>query len=96
MSFDLSTLLFLGLLIAACAGLLIYTFTLRSRFASMELALAEQTSLVASLRAERDLALQNAIRLEAALESERKQGLGRLLDSVANGKTGGDLCVLSL
>jgi DNA recombination protein RmuC len=78
MSFDLSTLLFLGLLIAACAGLLIYTFTLRSRFASMELALAEQTSLVASLRAERDLALQNAIRLEAALESERKQGLGRI------------------
>jgi DNA recombination protein RmuC len=78
MSFDLSTLLFLGLLIAACAGLLIYVLTLRSRFSSAELALAEQTALVASLRAERDMALQNAIRLEAALDSERKQGLGRI------------------
>ena len=78
MSFDLSTLLFFGLLIAACAGLLIYLLTLRSRFSSAELALAEQTALVASLRAERDTALQNAIRLEAALESERKQGLGRI------------------
>ena len=78
MSFDLSTLLFLGLLIAACAGLLIYLLTLRGRFSSAELALAEQTALVASLRTERDTALQNAIRLEAALDSERKQGLGRI------------------
>ena len=78
MSLDLSTLLFLGLLIAACAGLLIYLLTLRGRFSSAELALAEQTALVASLRGERDTALQNAIRLEAALESERKQGLGRI------------------
>jgi len=78
MSFDLSTLLFLGLLIAACAGLLIYVLTLRSRFASVESALAEHTALVISLRAERDTALQNAIRLEAALDSERKQGLGRI------------------
>jgi len=78
MSFDPSTLLFLGLLIAACAGLLIYVLTLRSRFSSVELALAEQTTLVASLRAERDTALQNAIRLEASLESEHKQGLGRI------------------
>jgi DNA recombination protein RmuC len=78
MSFDFSTLLFLGLLIAACAGLLIYVLTLRSRFCSAELALAEQTALVANLRAERDTALQNAIRLEAALESERNQGLGRI------------------
>ena len=78
MSFDLSTLLFFGLLIAACAGLLIYVLTLRSRFAIAELALAEQTALVASLRSERDLALQKAIRLEAELDSERKQGLGRI------------------
>ncbi len=78
MSFDPSTLLFFGLLSAACAGLLIYVLTLRSRFSSAELALAEQTTLVASLRAERDTALQNAIRLEAALDSERKQGLGRI------------------
>jgi DNA recombination protein RmuC len=78
MSFDLSTLLFLGLLIAVCAGLLIYVLTLRSRFSSAELALAEQTALVASLRSERDLALQKAIRLEAELESERKQGIGRI------------------
>jgi DNA recombination protein RmuC len=78
MSFDISTLLFLGLLIAVCAGLLIYVLTLRSRFSITELVLAEQTALVASLRAERDLAVQKAIRLEAALESERKQGLGRI------------------
>lgn len=78
MSFDLSTLLFLGLLIAACAGFVIYALTLRSRFASTELALAEQTALVAILRSERDTALQNAIRLEVALESERQQGLGRI------------------
>ena len=78
MSFNLSTLLFFGLLIAACAGLLIYLLTLRSRFNTAEQALAEQTTLVASLRAERDTALQNAIRLEASLESERKQGLGRI------------------
>jgi DNA recombination protein RmuC len=78
MSFDLSTLLFFGLLIAVCAGLLIYAFTLRSRFANAELALAEHTALVSNLRAERDTALQNAIRLEAALDSERKQGLGRI------------------
>lgn len=78
MSFDLSTLLFLGLLIAVCAGLVMYAFTLRSRFANVELALAEHTALVANLRAERDTALQNAIRLEAALDSERKQGLGRI------------------
>ena len=78
MSFNLSTLLFFGLLIASCAGLLIYVLTLRSRFSSAELVLAEQTTLVASLRAERDTALQNAIRLEASLESERKQGLGRI------------------
>jgi DNA recombination protein RmuC len=78
MSFDLSTLLFLGLLIAVCAGLLIYAFTLRSRFSSAEQALAEHIALVTSLRAERDTALQNAIRLEAALDSERKQGLGRI------------------
>ncbi len=78
MSFDISTLLFLSLLIAACAGLLIYVLTLRSRFSSAELALAEQTALVASLRAERDLAVQKAIRLEAELDSERKQGLGRI------------------
>jgi DNA recombination protein RmuC len=78
MSFDLSTLLFFGLLIAAGAGLLIYLLTLRSRLSSAELALAEHATLVASLRAERDTALQNAIRLEAALDSERKQGLGRI------------------
>jgi DNA recombination protein RmuC len=78
MSFDLSTLLFLGLLIAVCAGLLIYAFTLRGRFANAELALAEHAALVANLRTERDTALQNAIRLEAALDSERKQGLGRI------------------
>jgi DNA recombination protein RmuC len=51
---------------------------LRSRFSSAEQALAEHIALVTSLRAERDTALQNAIRLEAALDSERKQGLGRI------------------
>ena len=78
MSFDLSTLLFLGLLIAACTGLLIYAFALHTRLTSAEQAITEHTALVANLRAERDTALQNAIRLEAALDSERKQGLGRI------------------
>jgi DNA recombination protein RmuC len=44
----------------------------------VEQAITEHTALVASLRTERDTALQNAIRLEAALDSERKQGLGRI------------------
>ena len=78
MLFDLSTLLFLGLLIAVCAGLLIYALALRSRVTNAEQAITEHTALVASLRTERDTALQNAIRLEAALDSERKQGLGRI------------------
>jgi DNA recombination protein RmuC len=78
MSFDLSTLLLLGLLIAVCAGLLIYALALRSRVTNAEQAITEHTALVANLRAERDTALQNAIRLEAALDSERKQGLGRI------------------
>ncbi len=78
MSFDLSTLLFFGLLIAVSAGLLIYALALRSRVTNAEQAITEHTALVASLRTERDTALQNAIRLEAALDSERKQGLGRI------------------
>ena len=78
MSFDLSTLLFFSLLIAVSAGLLIYALALHSRVTNAEQAITEHTALVASLRTERDTALQNAIRLEAALDSERKQGLGRI------------------
>jgi DNA recombination protein RmuC len=50
---------------------------------------------VANLRAERDTALQNAIRLEAALESERKQGLGRI-ESLNEAKEAVDRLILLL
>ena len=78
MTFDLASLLLFGLPLGLCAGLLVYVFNLRSTIARIELETQTQTTLVDSLRAERDQALQNAIRLEAELDSERKQGLGRI------------------
>jgi DNA recombination protein RmuC len=44
----------------------------------VEQQLEAESILAISLRNERDLALQNAIRLEAELDSERKQALGRI------------------
>lgn len=78
MTFDLSSLLLFGLPLGLCAGLLVYALNLRSALSRAEQQNQTDTALAASLRAERDQTLQNAIRLEAALDSERKQGLGRI------------------
>ena len=78
MTFDLVSLLLFGLPLGLCAGLLVYTLNLRSTLNRLEQQAQVEVELAISLRAERDQALQNAIRLEAALDSERKQGLGRI------------------
>jgi DNA recombination protein RmuC len=77
-TFDLSSLLLFGLPLGLCAGLLVYALNLRSALSRAEQQNQTDAALTTSLRAERDQALQNAIRLEAALDSERKQGLGRI------------------
>jgi DNA recombination protein RmuC len=77
-TFDLSSLLLFGLPFGLCAGLLVYALNLRSALTRAEQQSQTDTVLAANLRVERDQALQNAIRLEAALDSERKQGLGRI------------------
>jgi DNA recombination protein RmuC len=77
-TFDLSSLLLFGLPLGLCAGLLVYALNLRSALSRVEQQALAEASLAISLRSERDQALQNAIRLEAALDSERKQGLGRI------------------
>lgn len=78
MTFDLSSLLLFGLPFGLCAGLLVYALNLRSELTRVEQQNQNDAALAANLRVERDQALQNAIRLEAALDSERKQGLGRI------------------
>ena len=78
MTFDLSSLLLFGLPFGVCAGLLVYALNLRSSLARLELQAETELALALSLRSERDQAIQNAIRLEAELDSERKQGLGRI------------------
>ena len=78
MNFDLSSLLLFGLPFGLCAGLLVYALNLRSALTRAEQQNQHDAALTTSLRVERDQALQNAIRLEAALDSERKQGLGRI------------------
>lgn len=78
MTFDLSSLLLFGLPLGLCAGLLVYVFSLRVAITRAELLAQSEAALVESLRTERDQALQNAIRLEAELASERKQSLSRI------------------
>ena len=78
MTFDLGTLLLSGLPFGICVGLLVYVFNLRSALARSELQAQSESALSIGLRTERDQALQKAIRLEAELDSERKQGLGRI------------------
>ncbi len=78
MTFDLSSLLLFGLPFGICVGLLVYVFNLRSTISRIESEVQTQSMLAISLRSERDQALQNAIRLETELDSERKQGLGRI------------------
>jgi len=77
-TFDLSSLLLFGLPFAVCAGLLVYVFSLRSSITRAEAQIQTEANLTISLRTERDQALLSAIRLEAELDSERKQGLGRI------------------
>jgi len=77
-TFDLSSLLLFGLPLGSCAGLLVYALNLRSSLVRAELQAQTDSALALSLRTERDQALQNAIRLEVELDSERKQGLGRI------------------
>jgi len=77
-TFDLSSLLLFGLPFGFCAGLLVYALNLRSALTRLEQQAQVDASSALSLRTERDEALQNAIRLEAELDSERKQGLGRI------------------
>ena len=78
MTFELSSLILFGLPLCLCAGLLVYALNLRSSLSRSEQQFLAEATLAASLRDERDQALQNAIRLEAELDSERKQGLGRI------------------
>ncbi len=78
MTFDLSSLLLFGLPFGLCAGLLVYVLSLRSSLARLDQLAKTEAALALSLRTERDQALQTAIRLEAELDSERKQGLGRI------------------
>ncbi|QWE24814.1 DNA recombination protein RmuC [Polynucleobacter sp. AP-Elch-400A-B2] len=78
MTFDLSSLLLFGLPFGLCAGLLVYALNLRSALTRVEQQNQLDAALATNLKVERDQALQNAIRLEAALDSERKQGLGRI------------------
>ncbi len=78
MTFDLSTLLLSGLPFGLCVGLLVYVFNLRVALSKSEQAAQSESALSIQLRTERDQALQTAIRLEAELDSERKQGLGRI------------------
>jgi DNA recombination protein RmuC len=77
-TFDLGSLLLFGLPLGICAGLLVYALNLRSALNRVEQQAQAEAVLATNLRTERDQALQNAIRLEAALDSERKQGLGRI------------------
>ena len=78
MTFDLGSLLLFGLPFGICAGLLVYVLNLRSTVTRIEQQAQIDSALAIGLRTERDQALQNAIRLEAELDSERKQGLGRI------------------
>ena len=79
--FILITVISLGLAI----GLGIYVALLRSRQKQQEGQLANQVIQLEQLRRERDQALQNAIRLEAELNTERKQVQHRI-DSLNEAK----------
>ena len=59
-------------------GLLVYVFILRSHQKQTAVSLFEQTTLLNALREERDQAVLDAIRLEAELDSERKQVQNRI------------------
>jgi len=67
-TFDLSSLLLFGLPLGLCAGLFVYALNLRSTLNRLEQQNLTHVDLTIHLRNERDVALQNAIRLEAALD----------------------------
>ncbi len=79
--FALITIISLGLAI----GLGIYVTLLRSSQKQQQRFLAEQATQSEQLRGERDQALQNAIRLEAELNTERKQ-IQHRIDSLNEAK----------
>jgi DNA recombination protein RmuC len=78
MALDFSLLLLFGLLVGTCAALVVYALNLKSTLRTQQALTLSESSLIESLRNERDLAIQNAIRLEAELVSERRQALARL------------------
>ncbi len=78
MALDFSLLLLFGLLVGTCAALVVYALNLKSTLRAHQALTLSESSLIESLRNERDLAIQNAIRLEAELVSERRQALARL------------------
>ena len=78
MALDFSLLLLFGLLVGTCAALVVYAVNLKSTLRAQQALTLSESSLIESLRNERDLAIQNAIRLEAELVSERRQALARL------------------
>ena len=78
MALDFSLLLLFGLLVGTCAALVVYALNLKSTLRTQQALTLSESSLIESLRNERDLAIQNAIRLDAELVSERRQALARL------------------
>jgi len=78
MALDFSLLLLFGLLVGMCAALVVYALNLKSTLRTQQALTLGENSLIESLRNERDQAIQNAIRLEAELASERRQALARL------------------
>jgi DNA recombination protein RmuC len=81
---ELNTLITV-LSLCAAIGLGIYVLLLRTNQKQTQLSLIDQITLVDTLRHERDHAIHNAIRLEAELESERKQVQHRI-DSLNEAK----------
>ena len=79
--------------LSAAIGLGIYVLLLRTNQKQTQLSLIDQITLVDALRHERDQAIQNSIRLEAELESERKQVQHRI-DSLNEAKDAQQLDVL--
>ena len=71
--------------LSAAIGLGIYALLLRTNHKQTQLSLIDQITLVDALRHERDQAIQNSIRLEAELDSERKQVQHRI-DSLNEAK----------
>ena len=69
---DLS-LFFTALSIGLAMGLSIYVVILRTTLKQQSNSIHEQNAQLELIRRERDQALQNAIRFEAELDSERKQ-----------------------